>query len=294
MSSFARCRRVGVELGGVDLHDEQPGDLQRTVRDAWLEHSLVLVRGQDLDVEEHKRFVEWFGPISTAGYAAASDRSEKYISNTCDEGVAREGSLLKHQDFCFYETLLPGLSLYAEEVPSSGGETIFASTQLAYERLPDELKAVGGLHARHVYDYRNDRGTQRFRIAAARRADRHTRSCSPTGDRSAAAVRQRTDDRRRRARRRESEDLQECGPTSTMRVRYEHRWEVGDLIVWDNLALQHGRRDFPEVNGDRCAGSRSAPERLSRLLAHQRCGRPPMPASLVWVWLAAASGRRCR
>ena len=32
-------------------------------------------------------------------------------------------------------------------------------------------------------------------------------------------------------------------------VRYEHPWEVGDLIVWDNLALQHGRRDFP--NGER-------------------------------------------
>jgi len=32
-------------------------------------------------------------------------------------------------------------------------------------------------------------------------------------------------------------------------VRYEHRWQVGDLIVWDNLALQHGRRDF--ANGER-------------------------------------------
>jgi taurine dioxygenase len=28
-------------------------------------------------------------------------------------------------------------------------------------------------------------------------------------------------------------------------VRYEHEWQVNDLIVWDNLSLQHGRRDFP-------------------------------------------------
>jgi taurine dioxygenase len=27
---------------------------------------------------------------------------------------------------------------------------------------------------------------------------------------------------------------------------YEHRWQVGDLVIWDNLALQHGRPDFPD------------------------------------------------
>ena len=242
----------GVELRGVDLHDEHPGDLQRSVRDAWLEHSLVLVRGQDLDVGEHKRFVEWFGPISTAGYAAASDRSEKYISNTRDEGVAREGSLLKHQDFCFYETLLPGLSLYAEEVPSSGGETIFASTQLAYERLPDELKQrIDGLHARHVYDYGNDRGTQRFRIAAAPKAPTATHDIvlsHPATDRPLLFVNELMTDSVVELADPESEELlrELWSYLDDDAVRYEHRWEVGDLIVWDNLALQHGRRDFPE------------------------------------------------
>ena len=242
----------GVELCGVDLHHEQPDELRRHARDAWLEHSLVLVRGQDLDVAEHKRFVEWFGPISTAGYAAASDRSEKYISNTRDEGVAREGSLLKHQDFCFYESLLPGLSLYAEEVPSTGGETIFASTQLAYQRLPGELKQrIGGLHARHVYDYGNDYGTQRFRIAAAPKAPTATHDVvlsHPATGRPLLFVNELMTDSIVELTDRESEDLLHelwCY-LDDEGVRYEHRWQVGDLIVWDNLALQHGRRDFPQ------------------------------------------------
>ncbi|HUP73065.1 MAG TPA: TauD/TfdA family dioxygenase [Acidimicrobiales bacterium] len=242
----------GVELCGVDLHDEQPGELRRTVRDAWLEHSLVLVRGQDLDTDEHKRFVEWFGPISTAGYAAASDRSEKYISNTRDEGVAREGSLLKHQDFCFHESLLPGLSLYAEEVPSSGGETVFASTQLAYQRLPDGLRQrIGALHARHVYDYSNDRGTQRFRIAAAPQAPTASHPvvlAHPATDRPLLFVNELMTDSIVELTDRESEELlhELWSYLDDDAVRYEHRWEVRDLIVWDNLALQHGRRDFPE------------------------------------------------
>lgn len=241
----------GVQLEGVDLHEDQPVEVRRAVRDAWLEHSLVLVRRQDLDVDEHKRFVEWFGPISTAGYAAASDRSEKYISNTRDDGVAREGSLLKHQDFCFYETLLPGLSLYAEEVPSSGGETVFASTKLAYERLPDDLKRrIGDLHATHVYDYRNDRGTQRFRVAAAPQAPTATHAvvlAHPVTDRPLLFVNELMTDRVAELDDQASEDLlhELWSYLDDEAVRYEHRWEVGDLVVWDNLALQHGRRDFP-------------------------------------------------
>jgi taurine dioxygenase len=243
---------IGVRLEGVDLHVEQPTDVRRAVRAAWLDHALVLVRGQDLDVDEHKRFVEWFGPISTAGYAAASDRAEKYISNTRAEGVAREGSLLKHQDFCFYESLLPGLSLYAEEVPSSGGETIFASTQLAYQRLPDALKQrINDLEARHVYDYRNDHGTQRFRIATAPQAPTATHPVvlpHPSTHRPLLFVNELMTDSIVGLADGESEDLlhELWSYLDDPAVRYEHRWQVGDLIVWDNLALQHGRRDFPE------------------------------------------------
>ena len=242
----------GVQLDGVDLHEDQPVELRRAVRDAWLDHSLVLVRGQDLDVDEHKRFVEWFGPISTAGYAPTSNSSEKYISNTRADGVAREGSLLKHQDFCFYESLLPGLSLYAEEVPSRGGETIFASTQLAYQRLSEELKQrITELHARHVYDFRNDHGTQRFRIAAAPQAPTATHPvvlAHPLTDRPLLFVNELMTDSVVELAEQESEGLlhELWSYLDDDAVRYEHHWEVGDLIVWDNLALQHGRRDFPQ------------------------------------------------
>jgi len=240
----------GIQLEGIDLHEVQPADVRERVRAGWLEQGLVLVRGQELDVGEHQRFVEWFGPISTAGYASVSDASEKYISNTRAEGVARQGSLLKHQDFCFYETLLPGLSLYAEEVPGSGGETVFASTQLAYERLPDALKErIKGLHARHVYDYRNDYGTQRFRIAAAPDAPTATHPVvmpHPVTKRPLLFVNELMTDSIVELDEPDSEDLLHELWTylDDPAVRYEHQWQPGDLIVWDNLALQHGRRDF--------------------------------------------------
>ena len=221
--------------------------MRQAVRAAWLDQSLILVRGQDLDVEQHKRFVEWFGPISTAGYAASSDSSEKYISNTRDDGVAREGSLLKHQDFCFYDTLLPGLSLYAQEVPASGGETIFVSTLAAYQRLPAALQQrIRDLEARHVYDYGNDRGTQRFRIAAAPQAPTATHPVvlpHPVTHRPLLFVNELMTDSIVGLADRESEDLlhELWSYLDDPAVRYEHQWQVGDLIIWDNRCTMHRR-----------------------------------------------------
>jgi taurine dioxygenase len=241
---------LGVRLEGVDLRVEHPTSVQAAVRAAWHEHALVLVRGQDLGVADHQRFVEWFGPISMVGNAPAAVTSERYISNTREEGVAREGSLLKHQDFCFFDTLLPGLSLYAEEVPDVGGATVFASTQLAYERLPDALKQrIAGLHARHVYDYRSDYGTQRFRIASSPGAPTASHPVvlpHPVTGRPLLFVNELMTDSIVELDPIESEALLEelWSYLDDDAVRYEHDWQVGDLIVWDNLALQHGRRDF--------------------------------------------------
>jgi alpha-ketoglutarate-dependent taurine dioxygenase len=241
----------GVRLDGIDLRVDHPASVRAAVRDAWLEHSLVLVRGQDLDVAEHQRFVEWFGPLSMVGYAPTTESSARYISNTRVEGVAREGSLLKHQDFCFYDTLLPGLSLYAEEVPEVGGATIFASTKLAYERLPDDLKRrIGSFHARHVYDRSNDYGTQRFRIASAPGAPTATHPVvlpHPYTGQPLLFVNELMTDSIVELDGSDSEALLEelWSYLDDDAVRYEHEWQVNDLIVWDNLSLQHGRRDFP-------------------------------------------------
>ena len=47
----------GVQLEGIDLHYDHPVEVRDAVRSAWLDHALVLVRGQDLAVEQHQRFV---------------------------------------------------------------------------------------------------------------------------------------------------------------------------------------------------------------------------------------------
>jgi taurine dioxygenase len=242
---------LGVELRGVDVRAEQPPDVRTIARDALLEHGLVLVRGQEVTLEEQLRFAEWFGPVNTRGYSFGAD-VEMYISNSHQKGVAREGSLLLHQDHCFFEQPLPAICLYAEEVTRRGGATIFADARRAYDRLPDGLRRrLASLEALHLYDYANDYGDQRFRVATA--SPEAPRAVHPvvlhhveTGRPILYVNRLMTDSIVGLA-----EDQSDALLDELMTyfegddVRYEHTWQRHDLVVWDNLALQHGRTEFP-------------------------------------------------
>jgi alpha-ketoglutarate-dependent taurine dioxygenase len=241
---------LGVEVLGVNLREEQPEDVRAAVVQAWVDHHLVLVRGEPVDHDAHARFASWFGTID-ASAARADATPTRYISNTRPEGLAREGSLLKHQDYCFSETLLRGLTLAAEVAPEQGGETIFVNSHLAYERLPESTRArIADLHARHVYDVRNDYGNRRFRLADvpdARSAVHPIVLPHPETGRPVLFVNELMTD--------VVVELDEDGSEALLQelfaafddpaVTYRHRWQVGDVIVWDNLALQHGRADIP-------------------------------------------------
>jgi taurine dioxygenase len=238
----------GVELRGLDLRQEQPEHIRATARAAFAEHHLVLVRDQHLDAAAQERFAAWFGAIDRRSSRGRSTTT--FISNTRPEGVAREGSLLKHQDYCFHAELLLGLCLAAEEVPSVGGETIFASAHLAHDALdaPDR-DALVGLDARHVYDAASDDGTRRFRVAAAPDAPtaqhpvllRH-----PVSGRPLLYVNELMTDCIVGLDPHESEAVlaRLFGRFDDPAVVYRHRWQVGDVVVWDNIALQHGRAPF--------------------------------------------------
>lgn len=266
LASGVQVRRLspalGAELVGLDLREDQPADVIELARRAFDEHHLVLVRGPELPALAQRRFASWFGRVDTMGYAGGNTASpETYISNTRAEGVAREGSLLKHSDYCFFDTLLRGLCLYGEEVPSHGGETVFVNAQRAGMELPPALVArVTGLHARHVYDYRNDYGTARFRIASAPDAPNASHPIllpHPVTGAPILYVNELMTDSIEELPADEGEALlQELfAYLDDPSFRYEHAWQAGDLIVWDNLALQHGRTDIP-------AGARRSLRRL--------------------------------
>ena len=242
---------LGVELLGVDPRRDPGEEVRALVRDVLLEHALILVRGFEMSLEEQVRFGEWFGPINTRGMSFGA-AVEMYISNSHELGVAREGSLLLHQDHCFFDQPLPAICLYAEEVTRTGGATIFADARAAFEHVADGLRGrLSTFEALHLYDYANDYGNERFRVATASpeapRAAHPVVLEHPVTGRPILYVNRLMTDSIVGLADEESEavldELMRCFEGE--QVRYEHSWQVHDLVVWDNLALQHGRTEFP-------------------------------------------------
>jgi alpha-ketoglutarate-dependent taurine dioxygenase len=245
---------IGVELVGIDLRESQPVEVRDAAVDALRYHLLVLVRGPELSIADHRRFMEWFGPIDMVhAYGEfTSESGEHYISNTRPDGYARDGELLRHQDYCFQDRLLPAISLYAEVAPAVGGETRFTNVMAAYERLPEDLRRrIAGLRALHLLDERNAT-TRRYRAATAPadapRAIHPVVETHPLTGKPILYVNPSMTDSIVGLPEAESDQLLEelFSYGEAPELQYEHRWQPNDLVIWDNVALQHARRPFPD------------------------------------------------
>ncbi len=238
----------GAEVLGVDAA-HVPDDLKPLIREAWLEHSLLLFRGQSLSTQEQLDFATIFGAVSTQG----EERPEgfSYVSNVVADGVNPAGPLGFHFDHSFFPQPLSGLMLYALEAPPAGcgGETLFASAKLAYAAFPDALKArIAHLTIRHGWPdlSKHTELPGMDPRPEAPRADHPLEFAHPrTGDKLVFCSRRHAD-RILELAPAESEALIDEITTYVRRpeITYAHAWRPGDIVVWDNLALQHARTDF--------------------------------------------------
>lgn len=244
-------RALGVEVRGLDLREPLDPDTQRQLRALFDTRHLLVFPGQLLNGDEQRRVAAAFGhPLDES----ADHRGYTYVSNVRPDGVIREGALLFHSDLAFTDHPLDGISLYAVEVPIDGAPTRWANAVRAAERLPAALRAVvANRRAVHVFDLRDARGDRRFRIAelppSAPRAAHPVLLEHPRTGATILFVSEMQTDAIVGLEPDESEDVLRAlrallyAPDNI----YEHRWHPGDLVVWDNLALQHGRGDIPVV-----------------------------------------------
>jgi taurine dioxygenase len=246
---------LGVQVTGIDLRDEQPDDVRRAVVDAWLEHHLVLVPDQDLQLEDQLRFCRWFGPLRPPAREVhpdlPADALHSHLSNSRVDGTGGTADVMRHQDFT-WTVPLRGLCLYAIEVPDTGGDTVFYNAEAALRHLPPAvLTGLEGLTAIHIDRYAASREDRRNPGAGATatipQTDQPVVLTHPRTGRHILFVDEQTtsriiglsDDDGDRLLQRLLASFDEPA------IRYTHRWRVGDVVVWDNLSLQHSRTSFP-------------------------------------------------
>ena len=254
---------LGAEIRGVDLRhlDERTfGTLYR----AWLDHSVILVRGQSLSDPELLAFSRRFGdldwaPVQENGRRFVEGMPEIYVvSNVIENGEAigslGYGEAVWHTDMSYIPAPPKASMLYSLEVPpaSAGGNTYFASMYAALEAMPAALKArLQGLTVKHDGTY-NSGGYVRLGVTPTddpREAPGmiHPLVCThpETGRRMIYLG------RRRNAYipgldLAASEALLDEIWSYAERPEFAwgHQWRVGDLVLWDNRCTMHRRDPF--------------------------------------------------
>jgi len=133
-------RFVGAEVSGVEiargLSDQQFLELWQ----AFVKHSVIFIRNQNITPDEHIEFAKRWGEISVNRFFQAVD-SHPVIAEVRKEAHQKLniGSTW-HTDHSYDQVPAMGSILYARVVPKLGGDTLFSSMYAAYEHLSDGMK----------------------------------------------------------------------------------------------------------------------------------------------------------
>jgi taurine dioxygenase len=244
---------LGAEVHGIDLRETLDDETARELRAAWDKYQVLLIRGQDLSVDDQRRFVKVFGEIQPPRTRQGERLNPDimYVANVPidgEKGDLPDGEMHFHADQCYYELPTRGAILYAIEVPSKGGNTLFASTYRAYETLPDELrKRIAGREAVFTYDaYGNPYKRKALDLAKVPHFMHPMVIAHPATGRPALFVNRLMTDSIVGMPREESEPLLDrlFAHLEQRENIYEHEWRPGDVLIWDNLSTLHARTDF--------------------------------------------------
>ncbi|MCH2169145.1 TauD/TfdA family dioxygenase [Myxococcota bacterium] len=239
---------LGVEILGLDLRRPMSVLEREHLKQLYDEHHLLYLRCPGLDSDSHLEFSKIFGPL----FGEIPGQFVQYVSNHREDRIIDEGALLFHSDLAFTPVPVLGLSLFALEIPEAGAQTSFANAARAWSRLSESLRAqLSELHARHLFNLTTQRGDVPYRDEdlpeREPRAEHPVRMLHPRNGREILYVSEMQTDRIVELSQGESNavlaDL--FGQLYSEENVYEHSWQEGDLLIWDNLAVQHARPDMP-------------------------------------------------
>ncbi len=141
---------VGAEVCGVDLTEDLGNETYAEIRQAFHAHGVVFFRAQDLSPEQHIAFAQKWGPINVNRFFQPVEGYPQIAEVLKEPHHKRNIGGRWHTDHTYDAEPALGSALYAKEVPSSGGDTQYASMSAAFEALSEGLKdTLRGLNARH-------------------------------------------------------------------------------------------------------------------------------------------------
>ncbi len=253
---------LGAEVRGIDLAKPLPDNDVDAIEEAWRTRLVVVVHGQSLSDPQLLAFSKYFGELDPPGPNPYGEPFNKefpeinVISNVVENGKPignlGDGEAVWHADMTYIDVPPKAAILHSLEVPPGGGNTYFADMLTAYETLPADMKRTAeGKIAVHDAS-RNSAGFLRKgykEVTDVRETvgARHplVRSDPATG-RKALFLGRRPNAYIVGLDVADSEALLDALWAHATQKRFAmcHEWQVGDLLMWNNLSVLHRRDPF--------------------------------------------------
>ena len=265
-------KHLGAEISGVDLSQELDSDTFAQVSKAFFDNQVVVFRNQKLTPAQQVAFTRRFGTLEV--HVRKENRLEGHpeiliVSNVLDDKGnaigAQDAGRFWHSDLSYKKEPSMLSALYATEVPVKDGrvlgDTAFASTSAAYDALPEDLKQrVNGLknvHSYRFYRAKNVEAQKEEQARGERVVQEHVlteEQLASVPDVETPIVRTHPVTKRKGLfineahspsivglPQQESEKLlnELCQHVIKPEFQYTHHWQAGDLLIWDNAAVQH-------------------------------------------------------
>lgn len=251
--------QIGAEVRGVDVKTLDDARFA-TIYRAWLDHNVLVVPDQELQIDDFLTYSRRFGLVHP--HPSKMTRHPDYAEITLlgvnkfgadgalDLAIYRRGAEGWHTDGAYDQEPFKATQLYALAVPSTGGDTLFASMYAAYEALPSRLKQR--LHGRQgAFAY----GGRRKATALLNEEDRDWKPVlhpiirtHPETGRQALYFDPGKILRIEGLDEGESDALIEelTGCMIQPHGEYRHQWRKGDIVIWDNRCSYHkAAGDYP-------------------------------------------------
>jgi len=259
---------IGAEVEGIDLREPLSPAQAEEIHNGMDRYAVLVFHNQPLTNEQHLGFTKGLGPLEDTSRntlrAAADFRLPTTfadVSNLDGENkpfgaddrrrLFAIGNRLWHSDSSFKAVPAKYSLLRAVRVPSKGGNTEFAHMGAAYEALDEDTKSViedlvcehSQLFSREAIGFREFTPEERERFRPVRQ--RLVRTLARTGRKSiylsshiGTIIGWPLPEARLLLR-----DLSEHA--TQREFVYSHKWQVDDLVIWDNRQTMHRGRPFP-------------------------------------------------
>ena len=251
---------TAAEVVGLDFRSPIDAEIRAKLNEAFVEHHVLIMRGQEFSPDDFKAAVRLFGELQP------HDKKEHHVPGFPDVSYVSNDEFVNgrriipgetfHTDHSNHPRPPKATTLFAVNLPSSGGDTQYVNMHKAYDDLPEATKRkIDGLKAVHAYlskysprplGYLSEESRQKLPppglhplVRTHPENGRKALFLNPVRMESISGME-------------DADALKLIGELMTHATQttyeYRHRWRHGDWVIWDNRSVMHQANPDYDMN----------------------------------------------